>query len=80
MLVSLQEADDHLGRIAVGTVESGTLKVGDPIAAINRDGEITERGTVCFIRLLLLLLLLLLLSFYCIYFLFFIFFIFIFLS
>ena len=49
MLVSLQEADDHLGRIAVGTVTSGTLKIGDSIAAINREGEITERGQVyCF--------------------------------
>ena len=46
MLVSLLDRDNFLGRILTGRIESGRAKVGDPIKALNRKGEIVEQGRI----------------------------------
>ena len=45
MLVTTLDYDNYVGRIAIGKVENGKLKVGDAIARIKRDGTI-EKGRV----------------------------------
>lgn len=45
MLVTTLDYDNYVGRIAIGKVENGMLKVGDPITRIKRDG-ILEKGRV----------------------------------
>ncbi|HEY5649251.1 MAG TPA: translational GTPase TypA, partial [Nitrospiria bacterium] len=45
MLVTTLDHDNYVGRIAIGKIENGALKVGDPIARIKRDGSI-EKGRV----------------------------------
>ncbi len=42
MLVANLDASDYLGRIAIGRIFNGTVKVGDPIAVCKLDGRIHE--------------------------------------
>jgi len=44
MLATLLDRDNFMGRVLTGRVQSGTLKVNDPIKVINADGEIVEQG------------------------------------
>ncbi|MBJ6988517.1 MULTISPECIES: translational GTPase TypA [unclassified Devosia] len=46
MLVTTIERNPFLGRILSGRVYSGSVKAGDPIHALNRDGKIVEKGRV----------------------------------
>jgi GTP-binding protein len=43
-LVTLLDRDNFLGRILTGKVQSGTVKVNDPIRALDNDGNIVEVG------------------------------------
>ncbi|WP_374409858.1 translational GTPase TypA [Novosphingobium colocasiae] len=43
-LVTLLDRDNFLGRILTGKVQSGTVKVNDPIRALDNDGKIVEVG------------------------------------
>ena len=43
-LVTLLDRDNFLGRILTGLVASGTLKVNDPIHALDADGKVIETG------------------------------------
>ncbi len=45
MLVTTLDYDNYVGRIAIGKIGNGMLKVGDPISRIKRDGTI-EKGRV----------------------------------
>ncbi len=45
MLVTTLDHDNYVGRIAIGKIENGMLKLGDAIARIKRDGTI-EKGRV----------------------------------
>ena len=42
MLATTLNGDNFLGRLLTGRVETGTLKTGQSIKAINRDGELVE--------------------------------------
>jgi GTP-binding protein len=44
MLVTTLEADNYLGRVLTGRIESGAITVNRQIKAINRAGEIIERA------------------------------------
>ena len=44
MLVTLLDRDPFLGRILTGRIESGTIKVNDPIRAIDVHGNLVEDG------------------------------------
>lgn len=46
MLVTQMEMDNYLGKMVVGRVASGTVKIGDPIIHISREGEKLEEGKV----------------------------------
>lgn len=46
MLVSLLDRDNFLGRILTGRIESGKVKIGDPIKGMNSIGETVESGRV----------------------------------
>ena len=43
-LATLLDRDNFMGRVLTGRVQSGTLKVNDPIHAIDRDGNVVEAG------------------------------------
>ena len=43
-LVTLLDRDNFLGRILTGLVASGSLKVNDPIHALDADGKVIETG------------------------------------
>ncbi|MEP0393437.1 MAG: translational GTPase TypA [Erythrobacter sp.] len=43
-LATLLDRDNFMGRILTGRVQSGTLKVNDPIHAIDSDGNVVEAG------------------------------------
>ncbi|PZU59546.1 MAG: translational GTPase TypA [Sphingobium sp.] len=43
-LVTLLDRDNFLGRILTGRVQSGTLKVNQPIHALDADGNVLETG------------------------------------
>ena len=43
-LVTLLDRDNFLGRILTGLVASGSIKVNDPIHALDADGKIVETG------------------------------------
>ncbi|MEM7780664.1 MAG: translational GTPase TypA [Pseudomonadota bacterium] len=43
-LATLLDRDNFMGRVLTGRVQSGTLKVNDPIHAIDRDGNVVEMG------------------------------------
>lgn len=44
MLISSIDWNDYVGRIAIGRVEQGTIKVGQEIALLNRKGEQKEKA------------------------------------
>ena len=46
MLATTLEADNFVGRILTGRVESGSIKVGRAIKALNRDGKSVEQARV----------------------------------
>jgi GTP-binding protein len=46
MLVTTIERNPFLGRILTGRVFSGSIKAGEPIHALNREGKIVEKGRV----------------------------------
>ena len=46
MLATLLSRDSFLGRILTGRIESGTLKVNDPIRAVDVNGKTVEDGRV----------------------------------
>ena len=46
MLVTTIERNPFLGRILTGRITSGTVKAGDPIHSLGRDGKIVEKGRV----------------------------------
>ncbi|MFH1848216.1 MAG: EF-Tu/IF-2/RF-3 family GTPase, partial [Candidatus Omnitrophota bacterium] len=41
MLVTMLDYDSYVGRIAIGRVFCGSVRVGDPVALVKRDGTIT---------------------------------------
>ena len=43
MLVTTLDYSDFVGRIGIGRVMAGTLKKGQPVAVIDRDGKITKQ-------------------------------------
>jgi GTP-binding protein len=43
-LATLLDRDNFMGRVLTGRVQSGTLKVNDPIRAIDGDGKVVEVG------------------------------------
>ncbi|MCB5426331.1 translational GTPase TypA [Altererythrobacter sp. CC-YST694] len=43
-LATLLDRDNFMGRVLTGRVQSGTLKVNDPIRAIDMDGNVIETG------------------------------------
>ncbi|MGE5410259.1 MAG: EF-Tu/IF-2/RF-3 family GTPase, partial [Clostridiales bacterium] len=45
MLISAIDYNDYLGRIGIGLVQSGTLKNGDSVVLIEKDGK-TENGKI----------------------------------
>ena len=46
MLVTTLEADNYLGRILTGRIESGAITINRQIKALNRDGEVIEKARV----------------------------------
>ena len=42
MLITMLDHDSYVGRIAIGRVFHGTIRVGDPIALVKRDGTIVK--------------------------------------
>jgi len=43
-LATLLDRDNFMGRVLTGRVQSGTIKVNDPIHALDRDGKVIEAG------------------------------------
>ncbi|AOL22989.1 GTP-binding protein [Erythrobacter litoralis] len=43
-LATLLDRDNFMGRVLTGRVQSGTIKVNDPIHAIDREGNVVETG------------------------------------
>ena len=43
-LATLLDRDNFMGRVLTGRVQSGTIRVNDPIHAIDRDGNVVETG------------------------------------
>ena len=43
-LATLLDRDNFMGRVLTGRVQSGTIKVNDPIHAIDADGKVIEAG------------------------------------
>ncbi|MEQ8771314.1 MAG: EF-Tu/IF-2/RF-3 family GTPase, partial [Erythrobacter sp.] len=43
-LATLLDRDPFMGRVLTGRVQSGTIKVNDPIHAIDREGNVVETG------------------------------------
>ncbi|WP_323014459.1 translational GTPase TypA [Devosia sp.] len=46
MLVTTIERNPFLGRILTGRIHSGSIKAGDAIHALSRDGKVVEKGRV----------------------------------
>jgi len=46
MLVTTIERNPFLGRILTGRIQSGSIKAGDAIHALSRDGKVVEKGRV----------------------------------
>ncbi|MBD5389279.1 translational GTPase TypA [bacterium] len=46
MLATTLEADPYVGRILTGKIESGTVRVGQPVKAINMKGELVEQAKI----------------------------------
>src|ERR1043166_724892 len=46
MLVTTIDYSDYLGRLGIGRIERGTIKLGSPMKVVHRDGHVDEaRGT-----------------------------------
>ncbi|WP_128893128.1 translational GTPase TypA [Erythrobacter sp. HKB08] len=43
-LATLLDRDNFMGRVLTGRVQSGTIKINDPIHALDRDGKVIETG------------------------------------
>ncbi|OCC22522.1 GTP-binding protein TypA [Croceicoccus estronivorus] len=43
-LATLLDRDNFMGRVLTGRVQSGTLKINDPIHALDMDGKVVEAG------------------------------------
>ena len=43
-LATLLDRDNFMGRVLTGRVQSGVLKINDPIRAMDRDGKVIETG------------------------------------
>jgi GTP-binding protein len=43
-LATLLDRDNFLGRVLTGRVQSGTIRVNDPIRALDNDGQVVEAG------------------------------------
>lgn len=46
MLATTLEADPYVGRILTGKIESGTVKVGQPVKALSMDGNVVEQAKI----------------------------------
>ena len=46
MLATTLEADLYVGRILTGRIESGTVRVGQPVKALNMKGEVVEQTKI----------------------------------
>ncbi|MDE6478312.1 MAG: translational GTPase TypA [Alphaproteobacteria bacterium] len=46
MLATTLEADPYVGRILTGKIESGTVRVGQPVKAINMNGDVVEQAKI----------------------------------
>lgn len=46
MLATTVDRDPYVGRLLAGRVHEGTLKVGQPIKALDRDGSLIEQGKI----------------------------------
>ncbi len=46
MLATTLEADPYVGRILTGKIESGTVKIGQPVKALNMKGEVVEQAKI----------------------------------
>ncbi len=46
MLATTLEADPYVGRILTGKIESGTVRVGQPVRAINMNGDVVEQAKI----------------------------------
>ena len=46
MLATTLEADPYVGRILTGKIESGTVRVGQSVKAINMNGELVENAKI----------------------------------
>ena len=46
MLATTLEADPYVGRILTGKIESGTVKIGQPVKALNMQGEVIEQARI----------------------------------
>ncbi len=44
MLVSSIDWNDYVGRIAVGRIEQGTIKIGQEVALMDRNGKVKEKA------------------------------------
>ena len=46
MLATTLEADPYVGRILTGKIESGTVRVGQPVRASNMNGDVVEQAKI----------------------------------
>lgn len=46
MLVSNIDWNDYVGRIAIGRIEQGKIKIGQDVALVNREGSVREKARV----------------------------------
>jgi GTP-binding protein len=46
MLCTIQERDNYVGRIVTGRVQSGTVKVNQPVKVLDRNGKMLEKGRI----------------------------------
>ncbi|MBL4602767.1 MAG: translational GTPase TypA [Emcibacteraceae bacterium] len=44
MLATLLDRDNFMGRVLTGRIQSGKIKVNDPIQVLNQDGKVVETG------------------------------------
>ena len=46
LLATIIERDPYVGRMVTGRIHTGTVKVGQPVRALGRDGKLIEQGRV----------------------------------
>ena len=46
MLATLLDRDNFMGRVITGRIQTGKIKINDPIKVLNSDGEVVETGMV----------------------------------